>query len=142
VEACGKEVPQREPVARRDEGDARCGKGRRHEAEPFLVARGPAAAVPEEQHAPVRLLRLEDGEALIGIGAVALLAERNAFAALPAFGAIGLTRFRQRLLRRIVGELHARFSSASSTRSGVIGSSRRRAPVALQMALAMAGATP
>src|SRR5439155_13711841 len=33
-------------------------------------------------------------------------------------------------------------SSASSTRSGVIGSRRRRAPVALQIALAIAGAAP
>src|SRR5688500_11359222 len=98
--------------------------------------------MPEEQDAAIGLLRLVYGEALIRVGSVGFLAKRDAGAAAPAFGAVGLAGLGKRLLRRILFELHVLASSAASTRSGVIGSARGRAPVALQMALAIAGAGP
>ena len=55
----GKHVLWREPVAGRHERDAGVGERRRHERHPFLVARRPPAAMPEQQHASIGARRRE-----------------------------------------------------------------------------------
>src|SRR5688572_5582425 len=96
LQADRKHMLRREPVARGDEGDAGRVEGRRHEAHPFLVAGGPAAAVPEKQHRSMRLRWLEDREPLVRVGSECFLAKGNAGAAAPTLRAVSLARFRKR----------------------------------------------
>src|SRR5678815_3105947 len=141
IDGSGKHMLWRQPVASGHERHTGVVECRRHEQHPFLVAGRPPATMPEQQHASIGAGCADDCDALIGIDTECKFLDCNARRSAPALRAVHLAGLRQRFLRRIVVELH-RVSSASSTRSGVIGSIVNRTPVAARMALAMAGAAP
>jgi len=142
IECIRKEVLRSQSIPRRDKRDARRSERRGHKSKPLLVAGRPAAPVPEQQDASVRIFRIEYQQPLVIVSTKRMLGADNSGTTPPAFDAVGGASLGQRFLRRIVHLPHRCSSIAASTRSGVIGSIRTRAPVAWRMALAMAGAAP